>query len=75
MPRSERMRALRHTLRVLVPGGWLVTRNPSRMAPLDPFTGLPLVHQVPPALAARLLRRRTPPTVGGAAAYRWRRVA
>jgi len=61
VPRSERMRALRHTLRVLVPGGWLVTRNPSRMAPLDPFTGLPLVHQVPPALAARLLQRRTPP--------------
>ena len=61
VPRGERMRALRHTLRVLVPGGWLVMRNPARMAPLDPFTGLPLVHQLPPALAARLLRRRTPP--------------
>jgi len=27
--RRERVRALRHTLRVLVPGGWVVMRNPA----------------------------------------------
>ena len=59
--RRERRRALHHTLRVLRPGGWLVMRNPARMAPLDPFTRLPLVHQIPPGMSAVLLRRRTPP--------------
>ena len=62
--RRERRRALDHTLRVLVPGGWLVMRNPARMAPLDPFTGLPFVHQIPPQIAARLLRRRRPSRSG-----------
>lgn len=59
--RGERKRALDHTLRVLRPGGWMVMRNPARMAPLDPFTGLPLAHQIPPRAAARLLRRRSTP--------------
>lgn len=61
VPRTERLRALRHVRRVLRPDGVLVTRNPARTAPLDPFTGLPLVHQLPPRVAARLLRHRTPP--------------
>ena len=71
--RRERRRALGHTLRVLAPGGTLVMRNPAWMAPLDPFTGLPLVHQVPPTVSAWLLARRRPPrstvrlqTAGGA---------
>ena len=59
--RDERRRALQHTLRILVPGGWLVMRNPARMAPLDPFTGLPFVHQISPHLSARILRRRERP--------------
>jgi len=58
--RSERRRALRHAWRVLGRGGWALLRNPSRMAPVDPFTGLPLVHQLPPSLARRLVARRTP---------------
>jgi ubiquinone/menaquinone biosynthesis C-methylase UbiE len=59
--RSDRRRALRNVHRVLVSGGQVVLRNPSRSAPLDPFTRLPLVHQVPPAVAQRLLSRRRPP--------------
>jgi hypothetical protein len=31
-------------------------RNPSRIAVRDPFTGLPLVHQLPASLAKPLLR-------------------
>ena len=61
VPRADRMRALRHTHQLLVAGGWAVLRNPSRAALLDPFTGLPLVHQLPPRLARRLTRRRTSP--------------
>jgi SAM-dependent methyltransferase len=60
VPRAQRRSALRHTLRILHPGGWIVMCNPSRIAPTDPFTGLPLLHQLPPELARRLTRRRTP---------------
>jgi SAM-dependent methyltransferase len=59
--RRDRRRALRHMARVLVPGGLAVLRNPSRSSPVDPFTGLPLVHQLPPGLAARLVAHRAPP--------------
>jgi SAM-dependent methyltransferase len=53
---SDRREALRHAHRIARPGGWLVMRNPSLGAPLDPFTGLPLVHQLPGPLAAPALR-------------------
>jgi SAM-dependent methyltransferase len=52
--RSDRRRALGHSLRVLRPDGWLVVRDPARAAPLDPFSGLPLVHQLPVSLARQL---------------------
>lgn len=54
--RAERRQAMRGVFDVLVPGGWVVLRNPSRAALRDPFTGLPLIHQVPPAVARRVLR-------------------
>lgn len=54
--RSDRRRALEHALRACRPGAWLAMRNPSRAAPLDPFTGLPLVHQLPAPLARPVLR-------------------
>lgn len=54
--RSDRRRALEHALRACRPGAWLAMRNPSVAAPLDPFTGLPVVHQLPPSLARPLLR-------------------
>ncbi len=59
--RSDRRRALANVYRVLAPGGHAVLRNPSRSAPLDPFTGLPLVHQLPPSVAQRILSRRRRP--------------
>jgi SAM-dependent methyltransferase len=61
VPREDRRRALEHTFRILAPGGWAVLRNPSRMAPSDPFTGMPLIHQLPPGLARRLTRRMASP--------------
>lgn len=51
--RTRRSAALRGTLRVLRPGGTLVTRNPNRWNPIDQFTGLPLIHLLPPAAAVR----------------------
>jgi len=54
--RSDRSRALRHALRISRLGGRLVMRNPSLGSPVDPFTGLPLVHQLPAALADPVLR-------------------
>ena len=54
--RSDRRTALRHIHRTARPGGRLVMRNPSLATPLDPFTGLPLVHQMPAALAAPFLK-------------------
>ena len=59
----ERALAMSETLRVLRPGGVLISRNPNRWHPVDLFTGLPLVHLLPPARAAavsaRLGRRRS----------------
>ncbi len=54
--RKDRRRGLAHVLRILRPGGWVVARDPSRTSPLDPFTGLPLVHQLPTPLARPVLR-------------------
>ena len=54
--RSDRSRALRHALRISRLGGKLVIRNPTLGSPVDPFTGLPLVHQIPSALAEPVLR-------------------
>jgi SAM-dependent methyltransferase len=59
--RRDRRRTIVHVRRVLVPGGAAVLRNPSRSSLLDPFTGLPLVHQLPPRLAQALLSNREPP--------------
>ena len=61
--RRERALALAEALRVLRPGGVLIGRNPNRWYPIDQFTGLPLVHLLPPgraaALSARLGRERS----------------
>jgi SAM-dependent methyltransferase len=54
--RDDRRRALANTLRILKPGGWLVLRDPSRLSPVDPFTGMPLIHQLPRPLAGAVLR-------------------
>ena len=54
--REDRRRGLSRALSILRPGGWLLIRDPSRNSPLDPFTGLPLVHQLPPPLARPVLR-------------------
>lgn len=51
---GERLRALRHTRDLLRPGGHLLTRNPNRLNPIDPFSGLPLVHLLEPAAAVRV---------------------
>jgi 2-polyprenyl-3-methyl-5-hydroxy-6-metoxy-1,4-benzoquinol methylase len=47
--------ALASVSKVLVDGGWLVLRDPNRSHPRDVFTGLPLVHRLPPTAAAGLL--------------------
>jgi SAM-dependent methyltransferase len=54
--RTDRRCALEHVLRVGRPGARLVMRNPGLGSPLDPFTGLPLVHQVPEPFAKPFLR-------------------
>jgi SAM-dependent methyltransferase len=52
--RRVRRAALAELLRVLMPGGWIVLRNPNRITPLDPFTGIPLLALLPPALSRRV---------------------
>jgi ubiquinone/menaquinone biosynthesis C-methylase UbiE len=54
--RGARRDALSEVLRVLMPRGWLVTRDPNRLTPIDPFTGLPLLALAPPALGRRIAR-------------------
>jgi SAM-dependent methyltransferase len=55
--RDARAQALASVLDALAPGGWLVLRDPNRAHPRDVFTGLPLVHRLPPRAAASLLER------------------
>jgi SAM-dependent methyltransferase len=52
--RGERATILRKTLHMLRPGGWVVIRNPNRLHPRDQFTGLPLLHLLPPRQATRV---------------------
>jgi ubiquinone/menaquinone biosynthesis C-methylase UbiE len=89
--RASRRAALAELARVLLPGAWVVVRDPNRLAILDPFTGAPLLAMLPPRLsqwAARGLRRhrsnvrlRTPPGLvhelrrAGFTQVRWRSVA
>jgi SAM-dependent methyltransferase len=51
--RNTRAAALSETLRLLRPGGVLAIRNPNRWTPIDQFTGLPVIHLLPPAAAVR----------------------
>ena len=52
--RDDRRAGLAETHRVLRRGGFLVIRNPNRWYPLDAFTGLPMIHLLPPPQTARL---------------------
>jgi SAM-dependent methyltransferase len=60
---AERQAAITAAHDVLRPGGWLVLREANRLFPVDSFSGLPLVHWLPPKAArstsARLRRRRS----------------
>lgn len=53
VPRPDRLLSLLHVRRVLEPGGRLLMRNPSRTTPRDPFTGLPMINRLSPAMARR----------------------
>lgn len=55
--RGDRRSALAETARVLVPGGYVVIRNPNRWHPRDQFTSLPLITLLPPHAATRLSER------------------
>jgi 2-polyprenyl-3-methyl-5-hydroxy-6-metoxy-1,4-benzoquinol methylase len=60
MARRARRRALTDARAALTGGGLIVIRDPNRLRPLDPFTGLPLLALLPPRAAgavSRLLRR------------------
>jgi 2-polyprenyl-3-methyl-5-hydroxy-6-metoxy-1,4-benzoquinol methylase len=50
-------RALRAALRLLVPGGVIVIRNPNRLHPVDQFSGIPLLALLPPDDATRVANR------------------
>jgi SAM-dependent methyltransferase len=54
--RDDRRRALSNTLGILRPGGWVLLRDPSRTSPIDPFTGLPIIHRLPGWLRRPVLR-------------------
>jgi SAM-dependent methyltransferase len=55
--REQRREALRESLRVLRPGGFLVVRNPNRWNPMDQFTGWPLLQLLPPRRAVSVAKR------------------
>ena len=57
VPREDRRAALSETVRVLRPGGRLVTRNPNRWSARDQFTGFPLIQLLPPHQAVAVSRR------------------
>jgi SAM-dependent methyltransferase len=63
VPREQRATAHVETLRILRPGGIVISRNPNRWALRDQFTGLPLLALLPPgpavSVAERLGRRRS----------------
>lgn len=59
--RRDRRQALDHVLRVMRPGAWAVLRNPALLSPTDPFTHLPVVHQLPLGVSRRLLPGRRAP--------------
>jgi SAM-dependent methyltransferase len=52
--RQARRQAIAEALRVLRPGGSLLIRNPSRLVLRDQFSGLPLIHLLPPKAARRV---------------------
>jgi SAM-dependent methyltransferase len=54
--RGQRLEAIGEARRVLRPGGRLLIRNPSRLVLRDQFSGLPLVHLLPPDAARRVFR-------------------
>jgi ubiquinone/menaquinone biosynthesis C-methylase UbiE len=55
--RADRRAALAETARVLVPGGFVLIRNPNRWHPRDQFTGLPLISLLPSHAATRVSER------------------
>ena len=58
---QQRLNALRGVKDALCRGGCLLIRNPNRWSPRDPFTGVPMLHLLPPNQATRvagLLGRR-----------------
>jgi hypothetical protein len=57
---EQRRAALRCAYAALVPGGILIMRNPNRLHPVDPFSGMLLVSLFPPRLALALGRLRRP---------------
>jgi SAM-dependent methyltransferase len=54
---AARRRTLAAVRAALRPGGVVVLRNPNRLYPRDPFSGLPLVNLLPPELALSVSRR------------------
>jgi SAM-dependent methyltransferase len=55
--RDARRTALAELLRVLMPGGWFVMRNPNRITPIDPFTGLAGLALLPTSASTAVARR------------------
>jgi SAM-dependent methyltransferase len=56
LSRRDRSLAFAEALRVLRPAGWLIIRDPNRWHQIDQFSGIPLIHLLPPGAATRLAR-------------------